>query len=840
MDILLKNRDKFRSLFSLPLLIFAGNYQEIMKISYNWLNEFLPQAKTPEELDVLLTDTGLEVEGFETLEAVKGGLEGVIVAEVVACEQHPNADRLKVTQVNTGKETLQVVCGAPNVATGQKVLLATVGTTLYPTPEDALKIKVSKIRDVESHGMLCAEDELGLGQSHAGILVLDPSAVPGTPAAQYLELENDVQIEIGLTPNRADAMGHIGVARDVLAFDACHNGGTERLQLKPVSLPEKKGTLDVKVTVENTEKCPRYMGLTFENVQVKASPAWLQKRLRAVGLSPINNIVDVTNYVMRELGTPLHAFDAKKVAGNVVVRTAKAGEKMITLDGVERTLDVEDLVIANANESMCIAGVFGGQDSGISEETTTVFLEAAYFNPVSVRKTAKRHTLSTDASFRFERGVDVDLVPYALQRAAQLIVEVAGGHRASEIIDLYPNPIQKRSVTLRYDRCATVLGHRLDTAKIKSVLTSLDFEIQSENSESVTMLVPNYRVDVDREIDVIEEILRIVGFNSIPFPEKMNASLVIAPKPDLERLAVNLAENLAGFGFVEIMNNSLTSPLYVEKLGGGALKPEHNVQLLNPLSNDLAVMRQTLLFQALESVAHNQNRQRPDVRFFEFGKTYQLVNGEYLENKRLLLVMTGAKQAESWTGKQEASTFYTLKGIVKSVFERLGMGQLMNEAALSEQTALADGQSLFILKNQVGEMGWIKPAVKKHFGIKNDVFVADLNWDAIVDALKLTKTQYKELPKTFEVRRDFSLLLNSEVRFAQIAQIAQKVDRKLLQKVNLFDVYEGKNLPEGKKSYAVSFTFQDQEQTLKDEQVDGIMEKIRQGLESELSAELRS
>jgi len=811
-----------------------------MKISYNWLNEFLPQAKTPEELDVLLTDTGLEVEGFETLEAVKGGLEGVIVAEVVGCEQHPNAERLKVTQVNTGKEILQVVCGAPNVAAGQKVLLATVGSTLYPTPEEPLKIKVSKIRDVESHGMLCAEDELGLGQSHSGILVLDPSAVPGTPAAQYLELENDVQIEIGLTPNRADAMGHIGVARDVLAFDACHNGGTERLQLKPVSLPEKKGTMEVKVTVENAEKCPRYMGLTFENVQVKASPAWLQKRLRAVGLSPINNIVDVTNYVMRELGTPLHAFDAKKVDGNIVVRTAKAGERMITLDGVERTLDAEDLVIANANESMCIAGVFGGQDSGISEETTTVFLEAAYFNPVSVRKTAKRHTLSTDASFRFERGVDVDLVPYALQRAAQLIVEVAGGHRASEMIDLYPNPIQKRSVTLRYDRCATVLGHKLDTDKIKNVLVSLDFEIQSENNESVSLLVPNYRVDVDREIDVIEEILRIVGFNSIPFPNKMNTSLVIAPKPDLERLTVNIAENLAGFGFVEIMNNSLTTPQYVEKLGGSALNPEHNVELLNPLSNDLAVMRQTLLFQALESVAHNQNRQRPDVRFFEFGKTYQLVNGEYLENKRLLLAMTGAKQAESWTGKQETSTYFTLKGIVKNVFERLGMSQLMNEASLGDQTTLADGQSLYILKNQVGEMGWIKPAVKKHFGIKNDVFVADLNWDAILDALKLTKTQYKELPKTFEVRRDFSLLLNNEVRFAQIAQIAQKADRKLLQKVNLFDVYEGKNLPEGKKSYAVSFTFQDQEQTLKDEQVDGIMEKIRQGLESELNAELRS
>lgn len=811
-----------------------------MKISYNWLNEYLPQAKTPEELEVLLTDTGLEVEGFETLEAVKGGLEGVIVAEVLSCEQHPNADRLKVTQINTGKETVQVVCGAPNVAAGQKVLLATVGSTLYPSPDEPLKIKVSKIRDVESHGMLCAEDELGLGHSHDGILVLDPGAVVGTPAAKFLELENDIQIEIGLTPNRADAMGHIGVARDILAFDTCHHGSSERLALKPVELPVKSGDLKIEVTVENTEKCPRYMGLTLENVTVKASPAWLQKRLRAVGLSPINNIVDVTNYVMRDLGTPLHAFDAKKVGDKLIVRTAKAGEKMITLDGVERTLDSEDLVIANSNEAMCIAGVFGGQDSGISDATTTVFLEAAYFNPVSVRKTAKRHTLSTDSSFRFERGVDVDLVPYALQRAAQLIVEVAGGNRASEITDLYPNPIERRTVVLRYARCASILGHEIESSKIKAILLSLDFDVLNESSEELTVSVPNYRVDVDREIDVIEEILRIIGFNSIPFPEKMNTSLVIAPKPDIERLGVNLSENLAGLGFVEIMNNSLTSPAYTEKLGGSALNSENDVQLLNPLSQDLAVMRQTLIFQALESVAHNQNRQRPDLRFFEFGKTYQFVNGEYLENKRLTMIMTGAKQAENWSGKQEASTYFTLKGIVKNVFERLGLSSLLNEGALSENSLLADGQSLTILKTVVGEMGWINAKTKKQFGIKSDVFVADLNWDAILDSLKLSKTQYKELPKTFEVRRDFSLLLNTEVRFAQIAQIAQKTDKKILQRVNLFDVYEGKNLPEGKKSYAVSFTFQDAEQTLKDEQVDRVMENIRVGLEKELGAELRS
>lgn len=810
-----------------------------MKISLNWLNEYLPTPRTAEELETLLTDTGLEVEGFETVESVKGGLQGVIVAEVMECEQHPNADRLKVTQVNTGTEVVQVVCGAPNVAKGQKVLLATVGATLYPTPTDALKIKVSKIRDVESHGMLCAEDELGLGQSHDGILVLDASAVPGTPAAEFLQLESDVQIEIGLTPNRADAMGHIGVARDVIAYDNCVNGTNVQLQMKAVQLPKVTGNVKVEINVANPERCPRYMGLTFSGVSVKPSPAWLQNKLRAVGLSPINNIVDVTNYVMRELGTPLHAFDAQKVNGNLVVRTAKQDEVLVTLDGEKRTLHPEDLVIANATEAMCIAGVFGGIDSGISETTTSVFLEAACFDAVSVRKTAKRHTLSTDASFRFERGVDVDLVPYAIQRAAQLILEVAGGELASDIQDVYPNTIAKREVILRYERCKMVLGHALDTEKIKNVLTSLDFEIVSENGDALQLLVPNYRVDVDREIDVIEEILRIVGFNSIPFPEKMNTSLVVAPRPDVEALGVRLAEVLAGLGFTEIMNNSLTSAQYVEKLGGTAFESKNNVELLNPLSNDLSVMRQTLIFQLMESVAHNQNRQRPNVRFFEFGKVYQLSGDQYLENKRLLIAISGAKTEETWMHKQENASYYTLKGIVRSLFDRLGMTSLLNEIVLSEKGLLVDGESLAVLKQPVGTMGWVNGAVRKHFGVKQDVFVADLDWDAILNSLKLTKTHYKELPKTFEVRRDFSLLLDTKVNFADIEGIARKVDRKLLQKVALFDVYEGKNLPEGKKSYAVSFTFQDAENTLKDEQVDRLMQSIRTELEKQLGAELR-
>lgn len=810
-----------------------------MKISSAWLHEFLPVHKSPEELDQLLTDTGLEVEGFETIESVKGGLQGVVVAEIIECEQHPNADRLKVTKVNNGKEILQVVCGAPNVAAGQKVILAQVGAVLYPKPDEPLKMKVSKIRDVESHGMLCAEDELGLGTSHDGILVLDPAAKVGTPAAEYLELESDVQIEIGLTPNRADAMGHIGVARDVLAYLACHEGSNAKLQLKETKKPVKEVDLTVSVSVENTERSPRYMGITLSGVEVKPSPAWLQNKLRAVGLSPINNVVDVTNYVMRELGTPLHAFDAAVVNGKVIVRTAKPGEKMITLDGVERELHEEDLVIANEKEAMCLAGVFGGNHSGISDSTTDVFLEAAYFQPVSVRKTAKRHGLSTDASFRFERGVDVDLVPYALERAVQLIQEVAGGKVGMEVVDLYPDPIKRRTVTLRYERCKQLLGHEIEKEKIAVILEYLDFEVVKVTADGLKLLVPNYRVDVDREIDVIEEILRIYGFNLIPLPEKLNTSLVVSSKPDLERLGVNLAEILAGMGFNEMMNNSLTSPQYAEKLGGEQFPVSKAVSMLNPLSQDLAVMRQTLVFQGMETVAHNQNRQNPDLRLFEFGKTYSFENEIYAENKRLLILMTGNKQEESWTQKLEKSTLFTLKGIVANVFDRLGLGSLLQEEALPNQTVLADGYQLRILKTVVGTVGWVNNPVKKHFGVKQDVFVADLDWDGVLDSLKLAKVQYKELPKTFEVRRDFSLLLDSKVRFAEIEQIAKKVDKKILQKVGLFDVYEGKNLQEGKKSYAVSFTFQDQEQTLKDSQVDGIMNSIRTELEKQLGAELR-
>lgn len=810
-----------------------------MKISNNWLHNYLPKTFEPEELDRILTDTGLEVEGLETIETVKGGLEGVVVAEVLTCEKHPNADKLKVTTVNTGKEVVQVVCGAPNVAAGQKVILATVGTTLYPKPDEAFKIKVSKIRDVESHGMLCAEDELGLGESHAGIMVLPDSAPVGMAAAQFLELENDVQIEIGLTPNRADAMGHIGVARDLLAHAAVHSGSTDRLILPEVADLKKEADYTIDIKVEDTERCPRYMAVTISGVEIKASPAWLQKRLRAVGLSPINNVVDVTNYVMRELGTPLHAFDGDKAGKQIVVRTAREGEKMVTLDETERTLHAEDLMITNGDQSLCIAGVFGGLNSGIQENTTNVLLEAAYFQPVSVRKTARRHGLSTDASFRFERGIDIDMVPYALKRAARLIQEVAGGKIGMNVVDIYPNRMQKRPVELRFSRCTQVLGHSIPQETIKTILSALDFEIERETADSLHLLVPNYRVDVDREIDVIEEILRIYGFNQIPLPEKLNTSLVITDKPDIERLTTHLSEVLTGFGYSEMMNNSLTTPVYATKFGKEQFSAEHHVEMLNPLSQDLAVMRQSLIFQGLETVVHNQNRQQSDLRLFEFGNVYRQSDGEYFQNKRLLLLTTGRKLEESWNTSAEKSSIYTVKGQVNGLLQRLGLDAFFSEETGQAHDLLSDVLTLRLLKQTIGFIGKVKPAVAKHCGCKQEVFAADLDWDAILNSLKLVKTQYKELPKTFEVRRDFSLLLDQNVPFAAIEQLARKADKKLLQTVNLFDVYEGKNLPEGKKSYAVSFTFQDAEQTLKDEQVDRIMEQIRASLEKELGAELR-
>jgi phenylalanyl-tRNA synthetase beta chain len=817
-----------------------------MKISFNWLSEYIKHNETPESLDQILTDTGLEVEGVEKIEGAPGGFQGLVVGEVLTCEQHPDADRLRVTTVNIGaEEVLQIVCGAPNVAVGQKVIVATVGTTLYPTKGEPFKIKRSKIRGVESVGMICAEDEIGLGKSHDGIMVLDKNAKVGTPAAEYFDIQDDYVLEIGLTPNRADAMGHIGVARDIRAFLNTHRQANIELQWPVIKDFTVNPTAPVKIEVANTSGCPRYCGLTIDGIQIQASPEWLQQRLRAIGLSPINNVVDVTNYVMHELGTPLHAFDARVVAGHLVVRNAKQDEVLITLDGIERKLHADDLVIANADEAMCIAGVFGGQKSGVSEKTTAIFLESAVFDAVTVRRTARRHGLNTEASFRFERGVDPELTMYALKRAAQLIIEVAGGHIASEPQDLMNSEFKPTTLDFSISACNRLIGMELEASIIEKILKNLDFRILNKSGDIWTLSIPLYRVDVKRQADVVEEILRIYGFNHVPMPEKLNTSLSYTTKPDPEAIRNKVANFLVANGCFEIMNNSLTKSAYItaEKnkfLVDAEMRKKQLVHILNPLSSELDVMRQTLVFGVLETISYNQNRQCLDAKVFEFGKIYfKNVHG-YTEENRLMLAITGNKKDENWTEPTQRVSFFTLKGLVNSFMTQLGIAKFVAESVLENASFLEDGVSLILNKNQtLGELGWISNATKKHFGIKQDVFIADLNWDVILSAVKMNKVTYQELPKTFAVRRDFSLLLPKEARFADIAQIATKADNKILKEVGLFDVYEGKNLDANKKSYAVRFIFQDQEKTLQDQQIDGIMNKIREALEKELGAELR-
>lgn len=810
-----------------------------MKISYNWLKQYVNSDKSPEEIARILTDTGLEVEGIHKIESVKGGLEGVVIGEVVTCEKHPDADRLKVTTVNVGTEELQIVCGAPNVAAGQKVVVATVGTTLYPNPEEPFKIKKSKIRGVESVGMLCAEDELGLGESHDGILVLSDEIEVGVSAASYFQLEDDYQLEIGLTPNRADAMGHIGVARDLVAYLNVHeNAG---LKINWPSVEEfNVGSNDLSISVEvmDLDACPRYTGLTISGLKVEASPAWLQNRLRSIGLSPINNVVDVTNFVMMELGTPLHAFDASEVGTNVIVRKAKSGEKFTTLDEVERELLPSDLMIANKDKSMCIGGVFGGIESGVSENTSSIFLESAYFNPVSVRKTAKAHGLSTDASFRFERGVDPNLTIYALKRAALLITTIAGGRVSMDIYDSNPKETQGHKVEFNIERCNSLIGEQIEAEEIDKILSALDIHANTKNGSDWQLTVPAYRVDVTREADVIEEVLRIYGFNNVSLPKKLNSSLNVFEKPDKEKIQNTVSEMLVGQGFIETMHNSLTKSSYILDLGGEIAREEFNVEILNPLSKDLDIMRQSLLFNMLETVAHNQNRQQSDLKLFEFGKIYHKFSSGYSENKRLILVISGKKESENWNSNQESFSFYSLKGYVGAVLDRLGLTDLVKEKEL-KKTLLEDGLSVGVLKSDVGQMGWISQKWKKYFGIKNDVFVADLDWDKLIDSLQYSRVKFEELPKSFAARRDFSLLLDKEIQFSQIVELARNCDKKLLKDIGLFDVYEGDKLEAGKKSYAVSFTFQDAEATLKDQQIDAIMNKIRASLESNLGAQLR-
>jgi len=810
-----------------------------MKISFNWLKEITGADLSVEETSRILTDTGLEVDGFEVIESVKGGLEGVIVAEVIECEKHPDADRLRVTKVNTGNEILQIVCGAPNVAKGQKVVLATVGTTLYPNDGESFKIKSSKIRGIESNGMLCAEDELGLGKSHDGIIVLPENTPVGMKASEYFQLENDTQIEIGLTPNRADAMGIYGVARDLKAFLNVHKSAG--IELKPVEKSSVKAVNQSKVIdikIENQEACKRYVGVTISGIKVAPSPNWLQNRLKAIGLSPINNVVDCTNYVMRELGTPLHAFDADKISSQIVVKNAKEGDKFVTLDGTERILSENDLMITNGTDYLAIAGVFGGLNSGVSDMTTSIFIESAYFDAVSVRKTAKRHTLSTDASFRYERGVDPELTRIALERVVFLIQQVAGGEISMDVKEVYPVELLPKTVTFTYAKCTQIIGVEIPKEIIKMILDNLDIVIISESETELTLRIPQYRVDVTREIDVIEEVLRIYGFNNVPLPEKLNSNLTLSQKPDRAKIQAGISEFFVGQGFVEMMNNSLNTSDYTEKYDGKGLNKADNVELLNPLSKELDVMRQSLLFGALESIERNQNRQQQIIRLFEFGKVYAKVNGKYEENNRLIVAISGPLYEEAWNSDKRTASFYTIKGVVTALFQRLGLIGFWKESAL-ENSLLADGIQLSVLKNKAGELGWISKTMKKDFGIKQDVFIADLDWDVLISSLNLVKNVYKPLAKTFESRRDFSLLLDEKTTFEQIVEIAKKTDKKILKSVRLFDVYEGDKLGTGKKSYAVAFYFQDPENTLKDEQIDKVMDKIRVDLSAQLNAQLR-
>lgn len=808
-----------------------------MTISFNWLKQFINLPWDAEKTGELLTDLGLEVEGIEDFASVKGGLEGVVVGHVIECTQHSNADRLKVTKVDLGAgETLQIVCGAPNVAVGQKVPVATVGTTLYDADGKPWQINKGKIRGEVSEGMICAEDELGLGKSHDGIMVLDTKLKPGTALAKVLEIENDKIFEIGLTPNRADAMSHWGVARDLKA-GLLRKGIATKLNTPSTSnFRVDNRTLKIDVKVLDSALAPRYCGITISNIKVGPSPAWLQNRLKSIGLSPINNVVDVTNYVLHELGQPLHAFDAAKIAGNTVnVKTLPAGTKFTTLDGMERELNEEDLMICDAEKPMCIAGVFGGINSGVTEKTTSIFLESAYFNPVSVRKTAKRHGLSTDASFRFERGIDPNITDYALRHAAILIVQVAEGQITSDLIDIYPKKIEDHQVFLNFEKANKLIGEEIPKETIKEILTSLEMKVNNVTETGIGMTIPAYRNDVTRDVDVIEEILRVYGYNNIKFTQKLNASIsAILPGEDYD-VQNKTATQLTMLGFHEMLNNSLTTPKY--SAFSNILKENYNVTMLNPLSHDLSVMRQSMLFSGLEAIAYNSNRKNSDLKMFEFGKTYHNFPGGRVETKHLSIFVTGLKTDGNWALPDSKSNFFFGKGIITAIMQRLGLDGFSEENL--ETDIFSEGISFKRNKETIVEFGIVNKKIADALDVDAEVFYADFNWDVVLKQIPLKNTKLKPIPKFPAAQRDFALLLDNSVRFGALKEAAFSTEKKLLTSVNLFDVYTGKNLPEGKKSYALTFTIQDDEKTLTDKQIDKIMKKLQQKFETDFGAVLR-
>lgn len=807
-----------------------------MKISYNWLKQFIKIDLKSEETAEILTDLGLEVEVVEKYQSIKGGFEGLIVGEVLSCEAHQNADKLKVTIVAIGNEnTLQIVCGAANVATGQKVVVATIGTTLFDKNGASFVIKKGKIRDVESFGMLCAEDEIGLGDSHQGILVLNDNLVPGTPLSAVFNIENDEVFEIGLTPNRADAMSHLGVARDIRAGLLQKNVTTELKTPSISAFRVDKRTLKFDVSLIDPKLSPRYCGVTISGITIKPSPIWLQNRLKAIGIHPKNNIVDVTNYVLHDLGQPLHAFDASKIKGNkIIVKTLESGTKFTTLDDIERTLHEEDLMICDENGPLCFAGVFGGKNSGVTENTSAIFLESAYFNSIAIRKTAKRHNLNTDASFRFERGIDPTITEYALKRAAILILEVAGGEITSDIIDVYPKKIEDFPVFLNFEKANKIIGEELPKETIKKILVSLDIKVNSVSDAGLGLIIPSYRVDVQREIDIIEEILRVYGYNNINFTKKLNATVANSSRTADYKIQNTVANQLNSLGFHEMMANSLTSPEYINY--SEFLKNSSNVMIMNPLSNDLSALRQSMLFSGLEAVSYNINRRNSDLKLFEFGKTYHRLLSGNEERKHLSLFLTGKKNPESWAHEAQLADFFLLKSFVVSILSRLGIEKTKTQFA--ENDVFAEGIAIAVGQNVLVEFGSLHKTILKRFDIKHEVFYADFNWDLILKQLN-NKIKFVEIPKFPEVRRDLALLVDDHITFEEIALLAKQTEKSLLQKTNLFDVYTGSNLPDGKKSYAISFIIQDKTKTLTDHQIDGVMEKLKISFESEIGAILR-
>lgn len=820
-----------------------------MNISYKWLKEYVSFDMSPQEVAEALTSIGLETGSVEEVQAIKGGLEGLMVGEVLTCEAHPNSDHMHVTTVNIGaEEPVQIVCGAANVAAGQKVVVATLGTKLYDG-EESFTIKRSKLRGVESFGMICAEDEIGVGTSHEGIIVLPTDTPVGMPAKEYYNIESDYVLEVDITPNRADACSHYGVARDFYAWLVQNGKETTLRRPAYTELKAENNELPIQISVENVEACPRYAGVSIKGVTVKESPEWLQTRLRTIGIRPINNIVDITNYVLHAYGVPMHCFDADKIAGRkIVVKTCTEGTKFVTLDGVERTLSDKDLMICDAEKPMCIAGVFGGEYSGTTAETVNIFFESAYFHPTWVRKTARRHGLSTDSSFRFERGVDPNAQLVALQEAVRLTQELAGGTVSMPVCDVYPAPIAPQSVQLDYAYVNALIGKEIAPSIVKSILHTLEVKVVGETDTTLSLEVPAYRTDVLRPCDVVEDILRIYGYNNVEIPTSLKSSIGVQGDTDASVRAQQIvSEQLVGAGFHEILNNSLTSSAYYE--GCEAYRPENLVHLMNPLSNDLSVMRATLLFGGLESIQHNANRRRADLKFFEFGNCYRFdatkketdkVLAPYSEALHLGLWVTGKRIANSWLHKDEDSTFFDLKAHVLNIFRRLGLnygkiifGQLSDDIFANAIT-LHDRKGVLL-----AVFGVLQSAVLKKFDIGNDVYFAEINWTELMALVKGQRTIFHEVPKYPAVRRDLALLLDKGVRFAQIEQIAYETERKLLRSVELFDVYEGKNLEAGKKSYAVSFTLQDEGGTLNEKQIDKIMQKLIQNLQSKLNATLR-